>query len=116
MSVNRLRLGRFAQRSAVITAHLVARQPATGRGSNPESGDLCNFNFGAFSSLPKAGNGAHYDVNISGVNYLIQQMFQVSAPLNPSGGTSYSGSCALSLVPGTAHMAPWRVAVDYLLQ
>jgi hypothetical protein len=27
---------------------------AWGGGSNPESGDLCNFNFGTFSSLPKA--------------------------------------------------------------
>jgi len=27
-----------------------------------ENGDQCNFNFGTFSSLPQAGNGAHYNV------------------------------------------------------
>jgi hypothetical protein len=61
-----------------------------------ESGDMCNFNFGVFSTLPKAADGAHYDVTISGVNYLIQQMFEVSVS-KPVGGTYYPGSCALSL-------------------
>jgi Phosphate-induced protein 1 conserved region len=66
-----------------------------------ESGDMCNFNFGTWSSLPKAANGAHYDVTIAGVNYLIQQMFLVSAPNNPVGGTYYTGACQISTLSCT---------------
>ena len=55
---------------------------------------MCNFNFGTWSSLPKASNGAHYDVTISGVNYLIQEMFEVLVS-KPVGGIYYPGSCAV---------------------
>jgi Phosphate-induced protein 1 conserved region len=73
-----------------------------------ESGDMCNFNFGVFSTLPKAADGAHYDVTISGVNYLIQQMFEVSVS-KPVGGTYYPGSCALSFSGVTASVSPTSV-------
>lgn len=73
---------------------------AWGAGVTGESGDLCAWNFGTWSSLPKAPDGAHYNVTISSVNYLIQQMFEVSAPADPVGGTDYSGACQISLGMG----------------
>jgi len=77
-----------------------------------ESGDMCNFNFGVFSALPKAPDGAHYDVTISGVNYLIQQMFEVSVA-RPVAGTSYPGSCAISLSTGTGTASVSPTSVNF---
>ena len=74
-----------------------------------ESGDFCNFYFGTWTSLPRAGNGSHYDVTISGVNYLIQQLFEVSAPTKPVKGTDYSGSCAATMGNGTATVSPTSI-------
>jgi hypothetical protein len=78
---------------------------AWGAGVSGESGDLCAWNFGTWSTLPRASNGSHYNVTISSFNYLIQQMFQVSVP-RPVSGTYYTGSCAINLGTGTASVSP----------
>lgn len=62
-----------------------------------ESGDLCNFNFGTWGSLPVGSNGAHYNVSLSSGNYLIQQMFQVSGTPPAVSGRTYPGACSISL-------------------
>lgn len=37
-----------------------------------ENGDLCNYNYGTWLSLPQAGNGATYNTLIAGAPYLLQ--------------------------------------------
>jgi hypothetical protein len=37
-----------------------------------ENGDLCNYNYGTWGSLPTAGNGAKYNTLIGGAPYLLQ--------------------------------------------
>ena len=70
-------------------------------GGFAEVGDKCENNFGTWSSLPTAGNGAHYNVTIAGVNYLIQQLFQVAGGI-PTAGDFYAGSCEIGRQPVTA--------------
>lgn len=106
----------FHELSETVSDPEVGITGAWGGGSNPESGDLCAWNFGTWSSLPKASNGAHYNVTISGSNYLIQEMFDVSAPTNPVGGSTYPGSCAIALTSPPSTLPAWWVAVDSLLQ
>jgi len=46
-----------------------------------ENGDLCNYNYGTWSSLPQASNGAKYNTLIGGAPYLLQLIWlNKSAP------------------------------------
>jgi hypothetical protein len=77
---------------------------AWGADVTEEAGDFCNFYFGTFSSLPRAANGAHYNITLGGVNYLEQQMFEIL--VSRPGVGYYNGSCAASLTPLTPPAPP----------
>lgn len=57
-----------------------------------ESGDMCNFVYGA---TKLATNGSHYNETINNVHYLIQQMFKVPTTIHGVG--YYTGTCVTSL-------------------
>ena len=60
-----------------------------------EAADMCEWEFGTWSSLPTATNGAHYNVTIAGVNYLMQKLFQVAVLGTPTAATFYPGTCVI---------------------
>ncbi len=71
-----------------------------------EAGDMCEWEFGTWSNLPLAANGAHYDVTIAGVNYLIQKLFQVAVLGTPTAATFYPGNRVLGNVTLTSSLNP----------
>jgi len=77
-----------------------------------ENGDLCEWNFAdtaGFSHLPMAGNGAHYNITIAGINYLIQKLFQVRVTSALAQGSFYPGSCEMGNVSITSSLNPSTV-------
>jgi len=43
-----------------------------------ENGDLCNYNYGTWASLPEASNGAKYNAAWGGGDWLIQLIWKNS--------------------------------------
>ncbi|MGO9085980.1 MAG: Ig-like domain repeat protein [Candidatus Sulfotelmatobacter sp.] len=74
-----------------------------------EVGDLCEWNFGTWSKLPTASNGARYNVTIAGVNYLIQKLFQASATGTPTAGAYNPGACVIGNMSLASSLNPSNV-------